>query len=535
LNYTNKYVYNLVGNRLWQTNVSSVGMTVTAYTYNDNDQLLQEVTTGSGSGTFTNKYDANGALTTAIVNRTDGGHQLAETINYTYDYKGNRVRAQWVRSVDGGANVNGTNIFLNQENQIFEELPAIGATPTVSYTLGGHTQSKGGTISHILSDGHGSTRQLADTTGSITAKYNYDAYGKGFDFTNGTQSPTATELLYSGGQLDPDLQLYHLGPRYYNTANGRFNQIDPYSVNQQSGANLYAYGADDPVNNSDPSGLYDIDVHQYLTAYLAEQAGFDPGRAAGIGAAAQGPDAVVNPDGTLNQSRSAYHDGHADHKNFPLYHFVSRDQLFDLASHASVQDMRALGEFFHAQEDTYAHSSKQGGRDFHYYGDWFWGQNGGKTGHGLYASRPDWTWADQNKAMLMAQRVFRDLRLINSDPNRKYPVATEFPYDEAVPDSNWDRIKGQVEKFVKFTPNVTYAGWYSFATVTYGGYNKKIQILDNSYKIDPAYTKGNNPLYPDVTGSQPGHHEMVKGATQLMIHTSDFDTGLNGLGGIAAC
>jgi hypothetical protein len=74
--------------------------------------LLQEVTTGSETGTFTNKYDENEALTnrssatkqssysynlqnklaTAIINRTDGGHQLAETINYTYDYKGSRVK-----------------------------------------------------------------------------------------------------------------------------------------------------------------------------------------------------------------------------------------------------------------------------------------------------------------------------------------------------------------------------------------------------------------------------------------------------------
>jgi hypothetical protein len=84
--------------------------------------------------------------------------------------------------------VNGTNIFLKQENQIFEESPSIGAT--VSYVLGGHTQSKEGSISHLLPDGHGSTRQLTDGTGGITEKYKYDAYGKGLDFTNGVLNPT---------------------------------------------------------------------------------------------------------------------------------------------------------------------------------------------------------------------------------------------------------------------------------------------------------------------------------------------------------
>jgi len=76
---------------------------------------------------------------------------------------------------------------------------------------------------------HGLDTAIGRHTGGITAKYNYDAYGKGLDFTNSTQSPTATSCLTSGGQFDPDLQLYNLQARYYNAANGRFNQIDPYS------------------------------------------------------------------------------------------------------------------------------------------------------------------------------------------------------------------------------------------------------------------------------------------------------------------
>lgn len=385
LNYTNQYVYDLVGNRLWQTNQSVAGIAVTGYTYNDNDQLLREVTMGSANGIFTNLYDENGALTnhssateqnayaynlqnrlaTAVISRTDGEHQMAETINYTYDYKGNRVRAQWTRSLDGGAAASGTNIFLfdlnspSGMNQVIEEMPGIGAPPTASYALGGQivSQERSGTISYFLSDGHGSTRQLADTNGGIAARFTYDAYGKALDFTNGVQVPTLTSLLYGGGRFDSDLQLYDLNARYYDPIAGTFNQIDPYSLNQKSGANLYAYGAGDPVNNFDPSGMYEIDVHQYLTEYLAGQAGFDSIIAAGIGQQAQGPDGVITaapqPDGAhVDQSRSAWDGSHINHENMKKYHFVLQDQLRNLAGMANTSDqegMRHLGEFLHAQ------------------------------------------------------------------------------------------------------------------------------------------------------------------------------------------
>ena len=234
---------------------------------------------------------------------------------------------------------------------------------------------------------------------------------------------------------------------------------------------------------------------------------------------------------TLDQTRSATYPTvlPPNYENMRLYHFVNRDRLRALADSADTtqQGLKTLGEFFHAQEDTFAHSSKQGYRDFNYYG----GENGGLFGHGVFGSRPDWTWADPNKAMNMAKQVYEDLKDFHK--NGRY---TGDPADDMATitaDPSWDAIKGQVQRFVKFTPNITYTGWYSIATVTFGGYNKKIHVLDGSYNMSEAYWKCTPPMYPNVAGSQPGYHEILKGATQLMISTSDFDTGLSGLGGIA--
>jgi RHS repeat-associated protein len=514
LNFTNKYVYNLVGNRLWQTNIAGAVTTVIGCTYNTNDQLLVE----SGSGSFTNWYDVNGSLTnrtsgvesngyaynlqnrlaTATISRTDSGHSISETINFTYDYSGKRVRAQWSRSVDGGAAVNGTNIFLHEPNspagmsQILEELPAVGAAPTVSYTLGGRvvTQSKGGTISHLLPDGHGSTRQLADTNGNIAVRYTYDAYGKGLDFTNNTQSPTATALLYSGGQLDLDLQLYNLNARYYNPVVGRFNQIDPFGPNQQSGANLYAYCQNDPVNNSDPSGLYEIDVHQYLTRYLAEKVGFADAQK--IGLRTQEPD---------EDNRSAIY-WQKTWGNMAKHHFVDRNRLRQMAGDiGSDTSYVKMGEFLHAQEDTYAHCTGQDNRNWDYLG----GPNGGVFGHACDGHDPDHTWLKPEKAVMMTMRVYIDLKNLKKFGN----ALNNDTLDDVVCDPDPAKIDWssddcmQIAKFIWFNPGNVKGGMtktgFGWDTVTQAGYLARIQVLFPGYSLkeaDAGYLKKLTPVKP---------------------------------------
>ena len=121
-------------------------------------------------------------------------------------------------------------------------------------------QEKSGTVSFLMPDGHGSTRLLTDSTGTISDRYSYDAYGNALDFTITTLNPPTTRLLYSGEQFDPDLQQYYLRARYYNPSVGRFGMQDQMDGTPQDPLSLhkYAYCQNNPVNGRDPSGNDDL-------------------------------------------------------------------------------------------------------------------------------------------------------------------------------------------------------------------------------------------------------------------------------------
>jgi RHS repeat-associated protein len=77
--------------------------------------------------------------------------------------------------------------------------------------------------------GHGSTRQLVDSTEAIVDTFSYDAYGIMLGGNPTPAAPAATNLLYAGEQFDLDLQNYYLRARYYDQNIGRFNPVGPFT------------------------------------------------------------------------------------------------------------------------------------------------------------------------------------------------------------------------------------------------------------------------------------------------------------------
>ncbi len=142
---------------------------------------------------------------------------------------------------------------------MLEEKAVTTTTSTITYTIGDDVitqQTSGGTSQHLLYDGHGSTRQLVDSSGTIIDAFSYDAYGVKLGGNPTRSSPVATSLRYAGEYYDKDMMQYNLRARWYDFLNGRFNQLDPYAGNNEDPQSLhkYLYCHANPINGIDPSG-----------------------------------------------------------------------------------------------------------------------------------------------------------------------------------------------------------------------------------------------------------------------------------------
>jgi RHS repeat-associated protein len=105
-------------------------------------------------------------------------------------------------------------------------------------------------------DGLGSTRLLANGSGSIVARFAYDAFGGLLGTAIGALNPPATPILFTGQQVDATLLQYYLRARYYSPYLGRFDGMDPVpgDLGSPISFNRYVYASLDPVNVYDPSG-----------------------------------------------------------------------------------------------------------------------------------------------------------------------------------------------------------------------------------------------------------------------------------------
>jgi len=119
--------------------------------------------------------------------------------------------------------------------------------PVVNAPDAGQMNVASGTRSTPVADLLASIIALVDADSGTLTSLAYRPYG--------TSEASPSPFGYTGQRVDAEVNgLYYYRARHYSTALGRFLQADP--IGDVGGALLYAYVANDPLNQVDPNGLF---------------------------------------------------------------------------------------------------------------------------------------------------------------------------------------------------------------------------------------------------------------------------------------
>ena len=285
--YARTFGYDAVGNRLQQVHTDAAGtVTTTNATFDARDR---QVTRGAQIWT----WDGNGNLAAKVDEATyawDFDDRLQQVtlhdgtvVTHTYDADGVRVRTETQKPAEPTATVDylvDTSGLLSQV--VAESTPVAAGAALLSalYVRGddllavvrpGVTE---GTWSSRFyhADGLGSIRALTDETAATTDRYAFTGFGELLTHTG----DDANAYLFAGEMLDPNAGLYYNRARWMDPGVGRFAGRDRFAGSQFDPTSLhrYLYAANDPVNRTDPTGLYSFAEVMTALAVLSNIASF---------------------------------------------------------------------------------------------------------------------------------------------------------------------------------------------------------------------------------------------------------------------
>ncbi|WP_371790433.1 hypothetical protein OG285_06145 [Streptomyces sp. NBC_01471] len=255
---TYTYGYDARGNR----KTSGDGTTTQSFDFDAANQI-----TTSGYG-----YDAKGDLTkspslSAITSDGAGRMTSAKTSKGTgtYTYAGTDQNELIHQSTDTGENVDYVYGTTDQYGMpVIEQVKLDAGTayidhdPTTGQPLSLRTTN--GYEAYYIIDGLGSPVQFINQSTVQSTVYSYDPYGAyQTDQATGTAA-AQNPYRFVGGTYDRTTGYIKYGQRWYDPTTGRFTTQDALTfIADPANGNRYAYAGDDPINNFDPTGMFDFD------------------------------------------------------------------------------------------------------------------------------------------------------------------------------------------------------------------------------------------------------------------------------------
>ena len=370
------YAYDSVGNRTSSQRSATYSyqpfnrLTATSgasYLYNNNGNMISKA---DSSGTTQFAWDFENRLT-QVVTPSSG------SVSYKYDALGRRIQSAPSSGASTNFNYDGDDVAQDKTstNVITEYLNGPGVDNKIRLKTGN-------TVYYSAQDHLGSTTALTDSKGALVERETYDAYGN-------TGGSAKTRYGFTDRERESLTGLMYYRARFYDPQLGRFISEDPIGL--AGGVNSFAYVSNNPQNATDPSGLYEIDVHYYLTYFLAMKTGcFTDAEAREIANGDQGVDenpATSPARGKTKRQRDVNAFYHALH---PGSHKPYLDTHWMIATTGRGGNLTALGWYLHYLQDTFSHAG---------YTDPEWG-------HALGTHAVDKTDDDWRKSMDMARATW---------------------------------------------------------------------------------------------------------------------------------